>query len=205
MRTSRLALIPLLCAAVSGLSAGSGFAASPPSFETSAFLTDPNLVPTGVLYDRVVPLSGIELFDGTPASPPASPRRWRQMYHEIHRASLLEPGWPDVRALKQREIAGGVIPVAIMNFEFDRVRASALEDGSLRIEENNLVPGERNPFVGARVFAVSAMEDYTYRGANVRFQLDESWYLTNDDIAPTRIHVDFGDGSGPRQVGFGSP
>jgi hypothetical protein len=43
---------------------------------------------TGVLYDRVLPLSGIERFDGAATSPAATRATWRQMYDELRRASI---------------------------------------------------------------------------------------------------------------------
>ncbi|MDD3642690.1 MAG: hypothetical protein PHQ19_04410, partial [Candidatus Krumholzibacteria bacterium] len=45
-------------------------------------------VRTGILYDLVAPLSGIERFDGSEAARPASLRDWKQLYHELYRASL---------------------------------------------------------------------------------------------------------------------
>ena len=51
---------------------------------------DPGETPTGILYDRVLPLSRIERFDGSEASPPVSLKLWRQIAFEIERASLDE-------------------------------------------------------------------------------------------------------------------
>ena len=41
----------------------------------------------GVLYDRVLPLSGIERFDGRHGAPTADAKVWRQIYDELRRAS----------------------------------------------------------------------------------------------------------------------
>lgn len=49
---------------------------------------------TGILYDRVLPLSRIEEHDGGIESRPTDLLQWRQMYDEISRASLSEPSWP---------------------------------------------------------------------------------------------------------------
>src|SRR5882672_2039609 len=42
---------------------------------------------TGVLYDRVLPLSGIERYDGSAAAATPSLATWRQLYDELRRAS----------------------------------------------------------------------------------------------------------------------
>src|SRR5436190_18330947 len=42
---------------------------------------------TGVLYDRVLPFSGIERFTGGAGSAVASRSLWRQLYEELRRAS----------------------------------------------------------------------------------------------------------------------
>jgi len=41
-------------------------------------------VTTGILYDLVAPLSGIERFDGGASPRAASIRDWKQVYHELY-------------------------------------------------------------------------------------------------------------------------
>jgi hypothetical protein len=167
---------------------------------------DPAAFPSGILYDRVLPLSDIEDHDGSERSTPATLRVWRQMYHEIGRASLAAPSWPDlstVLANGKAALRRGVVPVAIMNFEYERIRPDALKDGALTVAGDQLVIGPGEPFVHRRVFAAAALQGYTHHGGNVKFVLGRDWYFSNDLTAPRAVSIDFGDGLGPRRVDFG--
>jgi hypothetical protein len=168
---------------------------------------DRSRVKTGILYDRVLPLSGIEDHDGGPTSKPVTLAGWRQAYHEMLRASLIEPEWPALESLldeNRRAIRGGLIPIAFMRLNYDRIRPDALEDGLLEMRDGRLVEtGQGDPFVQSSVFAATALKDYTHRGASVTFVLDRARYFSNDERLPRRVDFDFDDGSGFRQVAFG--
>ncbi len=169
---------------------------------------DRSRVKTGILYDRVLPLSSIEDHDGGPASRPVSLAGWRQAYHEMSRASLLKPEWPSLKSLfdeNRQVIRRGSIPIAFMHFNYDRIRPDALEDGLLELRNGLLVEtGKGDPFIQSSVFAATAMKDYTHRGAGVTFALDRNRYFSNDGRLPLRIEFDFDDGRGFRDVPFGS-
>lgn len=155
-------------------------------------------IETGILYDRVISLSRIENHDGGLKSKPVTLRQWRQIYHEIYRASLSEPSWPDLETIlesAQTHIGRGVVPIAVMSFRFNRIRSDALESGALMMQDGRLVLGEGEPFVEEQVFAVAPLKDRTWR-ADVVFRLDRRLYLTNDSVMPERIDVDFDDGRG---------
>lgn len=142
---------------------------------------------TAILYDRVLPLSHIERFDGTPASGAADLGAWKQMYSEMWRASVEEPAWPSLKSVLEQArpaLGRGVIPIAVMNFKYD-----ATEQGG-------------GPSEVKRAFASAALKEYTYRGEAVRFRVSPSAYFTNDAALPTGIELDFGDGLGFRAVSF---
>ena len=74
-------------------------------------------VETGILYDLVLPLSGIEQYDGRPGSPAMTRATWQQIYHELWRAALDMPAWPPLDRLldeTQRTRDMGVIPLAVL-------------------------------------------------------------------------------------------
>jgi hypothetical protein len=165
-------------------------------------------VPTGILYDRVLALAPIEEHDGSPGSAPANLRAWRQMLHEISRASLAAPSWPQLEAVEERaerKIRRGVVPLAVMNFRYDRIHPDALETGALVVENGRLRMGAGDPFVTRRVVAAAALRDYTYRGGDLAFRLDREDYLSNDTAAPHDVEIDFDDGHGFVPVTFGAP
>jgi hypothetical protein len=163
-------------------------------------------VPTGILYDRVVPLSRIEEHDGGENSKPTDLRQWRQLYDEIRRASIATPSWPDFPSILARgeETSGPAsIPIVVMDFRYDRIRPDALEDGSLVVRGSRLEMGSGNPFVAGRVFAAAPLRDHTYRGSMVRFRVDADALLGNDPTVRLSTTIDFDDGRGFVPVSLG--
>jgi hypothetical protein len=161
-------------------------------------------ISTGILYDRVFPLSAIGDYDGSAAACTADLHGWKQMYSEMWRASLGQAAWPALQTVLEAArpgVARDIIPVGIMNFRYTRIRPDALERGALTVEDGRLREGMGEPYVEKLVFAAAALKDYTYRGAGVAFDFSRAWYFTNDPTVPARIDVDFGDGLGLRTVG----
>jgi len=143
---------------------------------------DDSRIPTGILYDRAVPLSRIATHDGAPGAPPALPAHWRQMAFEINAASLTAPSWPNLGTVLHQTrslVDRGIIPLVAMSFDYNRIRPGALEDGSLVIEDGRLVERGVDLYTRHTVHAVTALKDYTHRGEDVTFVLDRRWYLTN--------------------------
>jgi hypothetical protein len=175
--------------------------------EITSGLNETN-IPTGILYDRVVPLSRIAAHNGSPAAPPATPVQWKQMVFEITRASLGTPAWPGLAAVLDQtgdSAIRGFIPLVAMSFEYNRIRPDALADGTLAIEGDRLVERDGDPYTREMAHAVSALKDYTHRGGNVTFVLDRRWYLTNLEAYAASVEIDFDDGRGYRVVGFDDP
>jgi hypothetical protein len=160
---------------------------------------------TGVLYDRVLPIARIERLDGSPSAPAVGLATWRQAYDEIRRASLT-PGGPDLAALDaaaRASLRDGVIPLAMFDRAFERVRPGALDDGTLRVTDGRLVPVTGSPLVASRAVAAAALAPRTFRGGDVVFALDAERYFSDDPASPRSLAVDFADGLGIRPVALG--
>ncbi|UCG53221.1 MAG: T9SS type A sorting domain-containing protein [Candidatus Latescibacterota bacterium] len=167
---------------------------------------DKSKISTGILYDRVVPLSRIRDYDGGRTSPPATVKHWKQMYFEIWRACVETPSWPELGVIVHKTagyVGQGIVPVAFMDFDYNRIRPDALRNGALITRGDRLIEGEGDPYTRERVFAVTALKEYTHRGKGVEFVFDEAWYSTNNDVLPGILEIDFDDGSGCRAVRFG--
>jgi len=165
---------------------------------------DRSKIPTGILYDRVLPLSQIEAHDGSAASKPITLSGWKQIYSEMSRASFELPTWPALGAFLadrgERQRAGR-FPIALAFFNYDRIRPDALQDGSLEVRGGRLIDtGAGDPFEQSAVFAATALKDYTYRGQHVVFTLDPAAYASNDPRLPRHVEIDFGDGRGFRKT-----
>jgi hypothetical protein len=168
-------------------------------------------VPTGILYDLVLPLSGIDRHDGSPTAAVVSLNGWRQMYHEIRRASLETelPGITEVLAGADESVREGAIPISVMNFKYNRIRpeilqgrvsdtrarGAAAQDHAPDLQGESPAPG-MDALSEHLVFAAAALKDHTYRGGDVCFTLPPGWYRSNLPEQPAGAEVDFGDGRG---------
>lgn len=152
---------------------------------------------TGVLYDRVLSLSRLERFDGREASPVATSAEWRQAYDELRRASTAPDRLPELGVLidaARPDVRAGVIPLAVVDFRYERIDATALD--------RTRPIGPDAPLVASRAFAVAALKSHTHRGANVAFVLDRARYFTDAPTTPRSIELDFADGGGFRRIDF---
>ncbi|HET9950276.1 MAG TPA: FlgD immunoglobulin-like domain containing protein [Candidatus Eisenbacteria bacterium] len=160
---------------------------------------------TGVLYDRVLPLSGIERFAGDGRAV-ASRDLWRQLYEELRRASADPAQRPSAEALIERaRRRQDAVPLGVVFDGYERIRPDALERGAVEVREGQLVRGSGEAFESRTAFAAAALREWTYRGAEVRFVLDRDDYFSNRGGAAPRLEADLDDGLGFRAMNFDRP
>jgi len=189
-------------------------------------------VPTGILYDRVLPLSRIAELDGGPSSPPIGLREWLRVYDEIRRASAPGSSWPAPAELSGRAARSprGTVPIALLELSYSRLRPEALVSGALVARDGRLALGadreadardERGAAGGAdgrgegadagdafavhRLFAAAPLRDRTYQGAEVVFRLDPENLFTGGAAGLELLSGDFDDGRGPTALRPGEP
>ncbi len=200
-RRSLAPLAALVCLVLPGVARADALAAA---LAEALRPLDP-LASSGVLYDRVLPLARLESLDGTAAAPVLDRARWRQAYDELRRASLPASPWPDLATLDAGARAarrGGVVPLALLDRAFERLRPEALSDGSLRLVDGRLAPGPVSPLVRSRAVALAALAERGWRGGDVVFALDRERCFC-DGGGPRALAVDFADGLGFRPVALG--
>ncbi len=154
---------------------------------------------SGILYDRVLPMSRIEAFDGGIAAPAIGPAEWRQIVDEIRRAESPDPLGSEAEALLRRTRAAaplGSIRFAVLNCLYDRMRLDALETGAMVLRGDHLLPGVGDPTITRRVAAATVWPAATYRGETLEFLFARDDYLTNDARLVRGLDVDFDDGRG---------
>ena len=160
---------------------------------------------TGVLYDRVLPLSGIERFAGEGRAV-ASRGLWGQLYEELRRASADPSRRPPAQDLfEQARRREGAVPLAVVFDRYERIRPDAVERGAVEIRDGRLVRGTGEAFEAHTAFAAAALREWTYRGAEVRFVLDRADFFSNRAGEAPRLEADLGDGIGYRAVRFDRP
>ncbi len=144
----------------------------------------PEHTPTGVLIDRVLPLSRLDRLDGSADAPAATLSRWRQAVHEMSRAAEVKPDWPDIRALQDAALANidpREIPLAVLLGRYDRM------DG---VEKT----------ATAEVFAAAVLREDCYHGARIVFSLDPAHVLVQGSTRPIRYRINPDDGAGWREL-----
>ena len=168
---------------------------------------DPARIPTGRLYDRALPMSGLALQDGSGQGPAVGAAAWRQMLHEMRLSSFAVPAdWPtpdQARDETRRAGAQGVVPIALLDVGYARLRPDALELGLVAFSGDRLVEtdaaAKQSPYLTGRVFSAAALAPRTYHGAHVTYTLPERMTVS-DGPRPDRLQIDLADGRGWRDT-----
>jgi hypothetical protein len=160
---------------------------------------------TGVLYNRVLPLSGIERFAGDGRAV-ASRDLWRQLYEELRRASADPTGRPSAEDLIERaRLRHDAVPLAVIFDRYERIRPDAIVRGAIEVRDGQLVRGPGEAFEVRTAFAAAALREWTYRGAETRFVLDRDDFFSNRGGAAPAFEADLDDGVGFRTMDFDRP
>jgi hypothetical protein len=160
-------------------------------------------VPSGILYDRVLPLSQPERFSGSPESAPVSLSTWRQLVHEIRLASTAGEPLPtpeSILAMAGESIAARIIPIALLDYQYNRLDADNLSQSELVVVGGRLQIDEERPCTTEHLFAATSLQEQTYHGSHVQFRLTNDFYFTNGSFRADKIEIDFDDGNGWRVV-----
>lgn len=156
---------------------------------------------TGVILDRVLPLAGLERFDGALSAPAAAPRTWRQALHELDRASQGAAAFRPAAATA----APGVVPLALLLARVERLPHGAFDGGGFAVEDGRVLarPGAR--LEERRAVMLAALRPRSGRGASVRFVLDPANLRVHAEAAPRALELDCDDGLGYRRLLPGTP
>ena len=198
---------------VLGVTAATGFA-SPSSLLWKSNLHDhlvsnyetiaKSPLSTGVLYDLVVPFSGLTKFDGRPTAPASTISQWRQMIHELDRASLAASTLPDqstLRELGRTAARERVYPLGMLYYHYQHLREGIPLDSAITFDGQQITDVRPDAFESSDVFAVAPLQSSTYRGAEARFQVDlNTLYFSIDPRPIQTVEADFDDGLGFRTV-----
>ncbi len=170
---------------------------------------DKSRIAAGILHDKVLSLGNIEAFTGSGQISPANLKQWQQLYFEMYQASLDRPNFPALNTLKSRAkpyIKRSIVPIGIINFQYNKIKENALEDGLLTIENERLIDSGNStisPYETRQLFAVSALKTHTYHNT-VTFLIDRQFFVSNLTEPLHSLEINFDDGSGFRRVEQGS-
>ena len=168
---------------------------------------NPALMPSPILYDRVVPISALPELNGTLQAPAVAPERWRQALYELTLASAEPLSWPTTAQIRAEAAAArdaGITPLAVLDVTYSRLRPQAVANGFLAIRDGRLAAaaGARGSdlYSVAHAFTVTALAPQIYQGAAATFLLPRRLFLTTARDLPSRLEVDFADGRGFRDI-----
>jgi pimeloyl-ACP methyl ester carboxylesterase len=161
-------------------------------------------ISTGILYDLVLPMSGIERVNGSETSATIQLNPWLQMAHELRRATIGESPLPthkELREIGRLNVRNNIHPIAILNFRYQRVREDADMNKALQFDGDHIISIDEDAFEEKRAFAVSALHNRTYHGREVQFRMDSTeFYFSNESAGLRSLEIDFDDGRGLHRV-----
>ncbi len=166
-------------------------------------------VPTGFLYDKVVPFCKINQYSGAADSKTLKLKQWRQIFFELRKSSVDKPLLPvleSIRAAAQKKYkARKVYSIGLMNMKYNALRKEAVERELSRSKERTSLAVPEflaADFDTKGVFAAALMKAATRRGGDITFVLDSAFYFSNRETTAAAIKLDLGDGRGSREVAF---
>ncbi len=168
---------------------------------------DTSKITTGILYDRVLPFSGIENFDGKTQVEVCSQAQWKQIYFELQNATQRDTaGQHDLGFIfgrKNQFTNGKLIPIYIANYQYNKIKENAVEDELLLMSGDKIVENpdkSQSPYEQKRVFVATPYMNHTYYGENFEFMLNGNYLYTNTGEEFVEIFANFNDGMGEREI-----
>jgi hypothetical protein len=175
---------------------------------------DLSQVTTGLLIEKAFSTVDVSLFNGQiNDSSIADIYSWRRAYGTLQRANIDTTLAKDTSSLNvisdtiRSYLDSGLVPVAILNYQYGRIKANAFDDHLLSmtgIEVFDVENREENPYETHTCFIASAGTNRV-DSPKVEFVFPSSLYVTNDTREIDHIEADFGNGQGWQTVHFDEP
>jgi hypothetical protein len=164
-------------------------------------------VTTGILYDRVFPISQLDEHSGLPSSnsDTVTDERLSQAYYEIYNSSYNITGWkhPDtLDNLIKTKGDNDQHPIGIFFYKYNVLDSNSLQDHLLDTAANgqfrDVTGRSRSPYFTYTSFLASPLlaEDQVLEQGQHQFYFDSSFFLHNQNVTVKQVRIDFGDGQG---------
>lgn len=185
---------------------------SPQSRMDSVYMNlDTSFMSTKILYDKTIHFSNFSNFKGISDSSLINLEKWKQLYLELFNGSYIRSTLETYNSISKRAMDymnanSNTVPLLILNFDYNMLKACALDSGLIVTHERTLydsLPRTECPYSLEKLFAATPYLKNMEQNI-VTFYIGEEYYFTNNTDLPTVIEVDFGDGSGYRTVSFGT-
>lgn len=169
---------------------------------------DTNNITTGILYDKSIPFSKIERFDGENLDFVCSQALWQQMYFELQYAkNTPDTSWANsldfIFGRKNEFTSGKLIPIYLLNFDYNKIKENAFDDGLLFLKDDKILENSNkniSPYTTNKAFAATPYKETTYYGNDFSFIFNNNFLYSNTNEEIIEIWADFDDYLGLRQV-----
>ncbi len=185
---------------------------NPQSQIDSAYMNlDTSFMSTKILHDKAVHFCNFNDFSGTSDTSIINIEKWKQLYLELYNGSYVRSTTEtytsiDKRAIDYMVANNNTVPLLILNFDYNIIKALALDSGLIVKHEKIMydsLPRTECPYSIEKVFAATPYLK-NMEQTIVTFYIGSEYYFSNNTDLPVTIEVDFGDGNGYRTVSFGN-
>lgn len=166
---------------------------------------------TGILYERVLPISNLVNYQTITPCPVDTSDYWHfiMAYDELYRAGAQYNFLTDSVELMLKHLPsnGDTVVIGLLHVNFNTFDTSAVLqrlyfDTDSVLRENTAV--NVSLFKENTVFMTAPLVEQTY-SYNVKFIVDEHFIFDNTTNPITSLKIDFGDGNGERTVNINAP
>ena len=160
---------------------------------------DPDKISTGILHNKVISFAPFRFYDGRDDVAPLTASVWRQLYHELTAAQVRDIGFApvaDIRRETSQHLRQNITPLAIINQEYNTMRADAVKRGMVVQNGREFADGPNDrvsPYLENHIFAASPLKSTLY-GLQQNFRILD--YSAVNSTTSILWEVDFGDGQG---------
>ncbi len=156
-------------------------------------------ITTAVLIDKSVPDYVFQYYNGNNLNDIVQSADWYQAYNDIYHAQVSPapalPNIMDPKLASQSLVAGGTVPIGLINYKYQKIKDNALQDGLLQMANNKLYDVQgASPYAINRCFAASILPRDTIRGSNFQFIIPTDLFYTNTPENIISFDIDFDEG-----------
>jgi len=169
---------------------------------------DKSKVTTGVLYDKVFPMAGLQNYKGEATDDTTNVMHFHQAYFEMYSSLLNKSGFSTPEALNNyinTTYQGNEHPIGMLYFKYNYLDTNAVRNGALYEQDGRFYSNPNSsvsPFIEATAMVaaplIPAEEEIT--AGDHYFTFDPNTIISNTALDISNISVDFGDGYGVQQL-----
>jgi len=171
-----------------------------------------NLIPKGILYDRVFPFANADQYKGSLSfTDTTNTNHFIQACYEMYQASYNTTGKKkpeDLDSLLNTNYSANEHPLGILFYKFNTIDSLALQDHLLDTLSNgqfvDVSNPPRSPYLTNTSFISTALiaEGENFTIGTHKFYIDPDFFVTNEPVTIKRVEIDFGDGQGWQTMDF---